>query len=142
METHKATIRRKRDDYRGRVVKATITDGVRYGEYINIDYRQDYTEYLKQQGLLVYACNWHPKGDPRVTWYIQGTPTALLQAVARGKAFNRTKRDGRKNFFTWRAKKYDEVYLAKECYDPNYSTCDFATFMTALPETYGKTKED
>ena len=143
METHKAKIiRRNRYDYRGCVVKATITDGVRYGENINIDYRRDYTEFLKQQGLLVYACNWHPQADPRVMWYIQGTPTQLRIAIERGQAFNRTKRDGRKNFFTWRGKKYDEVYLAKECYDPNYSTCDFATFMTALPETYGKTMED
>ena len=142
METHKATQRRKPGDYRGYVVKATITDGVRYGENINIDYRQDYTKFLKERGLLVYACNWHPQADPRVMWYIQGTPRELRIAIERGKDFNRTKRDGRKNFFTWRTKKYDEVYLAKECYDPNYSTCDFATFMTALPETYGKTKED
>ena len=139
METHK---RRKRDDYRGFVVKATITDGVRYGENINIDLREEYTEYLKQQGLLVYACNWHPQGDPRVTWYIQGTPAALLAAVARGKAFNTKKRDVWKTFFTWRTKKYSELYLAKECYDTKYSTCDFTTFMEALPETYGKIKKD
>ena len=141
MENHKTTIKRKkRDDYMGYVVKATITDGVRYGE--NIDYRQDYTEFLKQRGLLVYACNWYPQGDPRVMWYIQGTPTALKIAVERGKDFNIKKRDGRKGFFTWRTKKYDELYLAKECYDAKYSTCDFTTFMAALPETYGKTKKD
>ena len=141
METHKTTQRRrKQGDYRGYVLKATITDGVRYGE--NIDYRQDYTKFLKERGLLVYACNWHPKADPRVMWYIQGTPRQLRIAIERGKDFNRVKRNGTKNFFTWTTKKYDEVYLAKECYDPKYSTCDFATFMTALPKTYGKTKED
>ena len=143
METAKAKIRRRsKYDYRGCVVKALITDGVQCGEIINIDYRRDYTEFLKQQELLVYACNWHPQADPRVMWYIQGTPEQLRIAIERGQAFNRTKRDGRKNFFTWRSKKYNEVYFAKECYDPNYSTCDFTTFMTALPKTYRKTMED
>ena len=142
METRKAIMRRKRDDYRGYVLKATITDGVRYGENINIDYRQAYTKFLKERGLLVYACNWHPQSDPRVTWYIQGTPQALRVAIERGKDFNTQKRDGRKNFFTWRTKKYDELYLAKECYDAKYSTCDFTTFMAALAETYGKIKKD
>ena len=144
METAKAKIRRRRSkyDYRGCVVKALITDGVQCGEIINIDYRRDYTEFLKQQELLIYACNWHPQADPRVMWYIQGTPEQLRIAIERGQAFNRTKRDGRKNFFTWRSKKYNEVYLAKECYDPNYSTCDFTAFMTALPKTYEKTMED
>ena len=100
METAKAKIRRRRNryDYRGCVVKATITDGVRCGENINIDYRRDYAEFLKQRGLLVYACNWHPQGDPRVMWYIQGTPEQLNIAIERGRYFNITKRDGRKNF--------------------------------------------
>ena len=132
--------KRKRDDYRGRVIKATITDGVQYEK--NIDYRKDYTEFLKEHGLLVYACNWHPQGDPRVMWYIQGTARELKMVVERGKDFNTTKRDGRKNFFTWRAKNYDEVYLAKLTYDPNYSTCDFTTFMETLPKTYGEINED
>ena len=141
MESVKTKIkRRNRYDYRGCILKATITDGKyeKYGK--NMDYRRDYAEFLKQKGLLVYACNWYPEGDPRVMWYIQGTPEQLNIAINKGKYFNITKRDGQKNFFTFRTKKYDEVYLAKIPYDPNYSTCDFTTFMATLPETYGKTE--
>ena len=142
METAKAKIRRRRNryDYREYILKATITDG-KYEKYgYNIDYRSDYAEFLKEKGLLVYACNWYPEGDPRVMWYIQGTPEQINIAINKGKGFNRTKKNGQKNFFTFSTKKYDEVYLAKIPYDPNYSTCDFTTFMATLPETYGKTE--
>ena len=134
METAKGKIRRNRYDYRGYILKATITNGKHEDYGYDVDYRRIYADFLKEQELLVYACNWYPEGDPRVMWYIQGTPEQINIAIHKGKGFNMTK-----NFFTFRTKKYDEVYLAKIPYDPNYSTCDFTTFMAALPETYGKT---
>ena len=137
METAKGKIRRRRNryDYRGYILKATITNGKHEDYEYDVDYRRIYADFLKEQGLLAYACNWYPECDPRVMWYIQGTPEQINIAIHKGKGFNMAK-----NFFTFRTKKYDEVYLAKIPYDPNYSTCDFTTFMAALPETYGKTE--
>ena len=140
METAKGKKRRNRYDYRGYILKATITNGKHENYGYAVDYRRIYAEFLKEQELLVYACNWYPEGDPRVMWYIQGTQEQINITINKGKGFNRPKRDGGKNFFTFSTKKYDEVYLAKIPYDPNYSTCDFTTFMAALPETYGKTE--
>ena len=134
MESTKGKIRRRRmrGDCRGCILKATITNGV--------DYQRKYTDFLKEQDLLAYACSWYPEGDPRVLWYVQGTEKKLKMAIAEGQRYNNRKRDGGKNLFTYSTKKYNEVYLAKIPYDPNYSNCDFTTFMTALPETYEKTE--
>ena len=140
MESTKGKIRRMRGDCRGCILKATITNGEHEKWGYTVDYRRKYTNFLKEQELLAYACNWYPEGDPRVMWYVQGTEEKLKMAIAEGKRYNNRKRDGGKNLFTYSTKKYDEVYLAKIPYDPNYSNCDFTTFMTALPETYGNTE--
>ena len=130
--------RRMRGDCNGCILKATITDGAHRRLGYDVDYRRTYADYLKKQNLLAYACNYYSEGDPRILWYVQGTKEKLQMAIARGKLYNNKKRDGGKIVFTYATKKYDEVYLAKIPYDPNYSNCDFTTFMKTLPETYEK----
>ena len=133
--------RRMRGDCRGCILKATITNGAHEKWGYAVDYRHTYTDYLKKQNLLVYACNYYSEGDPRILWYVQGTNEKLQKAIYEGLRYNNRKRDGGKIVFTYATKKYDEVYLAKIPYDPNYSNCDFTTFMTALPETYEKNRK-
>ena len=141
METTKGKKRRRmRGDCRECILKATITNGERERFGYTVDYRRQFTDYLKEQDLLAYACNYYSEGDPRILWYVQGTNEKLQMAIYEGLRYNVRKRDGGKNIFTYCTKKYDEVYLAKIPYDPNYSNCDFTRFMTALPETYEKTE--
>ena len=139
MECQKGKIRRRRKgDCHGCILKATIRNGEFEICDLTVDFRRKYTDFLKEQGLLAYACNYYAEGDPRILWYIQGTKEKLEMAIYAGSRYNNRKRDGGKNVFTYATKKYDEVYLAKIPYDPNYSNCDFTTFMAALPETYGE----
>ena len=135
METTKEKKRRRRmrGDCRGCILKATITNGERERFGHTIDYRRIFADYLKEKDLLAYACNYYSEGDPRILWYVQGTRN-------QGQRYNNGKRNGEKNIFTYATKKYNEVYLAKIPYDPNYSNCDFTKFMTTLPETYEKTE--
>ena len=141
METNKGKKRRRmRGDCRGCILKATITNGERERLGYAVDYRRKFADYLKEQDLLAYACNYYSEGDPRILWYVQGTNEKLEKAIYEGRRYNMRKRVGDKNIFTYATKKYNEVYLAKIPYDPNYSNCDFTKFMTALPETYEKTE--
>ena len=140
MESTKGKIRRMRGDCRGCILKATITNGERERLGYTVDYRRKFADYLKEQDLLAYACNYYAEGDPRILWYIQGTREKLEMAIYAGSRYNNRTRDGGKNLFTYSTKKYEEVYLAKIPYDPSYSNCDFNTFMTALPKTYGTTE--
>ena len=132
--------RRMRGDCRRCILKATITNGERERFGHTIDYRRMFADYLKEKDLLAYACNYYSEGDPRILWYVQGTSEKLQMALYEGRRYNTIKRVGEKNIFTYATKKYNEVYLAKIPYDPNYSNCDFTTFMAALPETYEKTE--
>ena len=131
--------RRMRGNCQGCILKATISNGEREKFGHAVDYRHIFADYLKKQNLLGYACNYYSEGDPRILWYVQGTNEKLQMAIYEGLRYNNKKRDGCKNMFTYATKKYNEVYLAKIPYDPNYSNCDFTTFMTTLPETYEKT---
>ena len=141
METTKEKKRRRmRGDCRGCILKATLTNGERERFGHTIDYRRMFADYLKEKDLLAYACNYYSEGDPRILWYVQGTSEKLQKALYEGRRYNAIKRVGEKNIFTYATKKYNEVYLAKIPYDPNYSNCDFTTFMSALPETYEKTE--
>ena len=139
METTKGKKRRMKGDCGECILKVTITNGKRERWGYTVDYRRTYTDYLKKQNLLVYACNYYSEGDPRILWYIQGTHEKLQKAIYEGQHYNNGKRNGEKNIFSYSTKKYNEVRLAKIPYDPNYSNCDFTKFMTALPETYEKT---
>ena len=133
--------RRMRGDCRGCILKATITNGERERPGQIIDYRRIFADYLKKQNLLGYACNYYSEGDPRILWYVQGTNEKLQMAIYEGQGYNIIKRVGEKNIFKYATKKYNEVYLAKIPYDPNYSNCDFTTFMATVPETYGNLRE-
>ena len=140
MEGTKEKKRRMRGDCLGCILKATISNGEREKFGHAVDYRRRFADYLKENDLLGYACNYYSEGDPRILWYVQGTNEKLQMAIYEGQRYNNKKRDGGKNIFTYATKKYNEVYLAKIPYDPNYSNCDFTTFMTTLPETYEKTE--
>ena len=136
METNKGKKRRMKGDCRGCILKATITDGKRERWGHTVDHRRLYNDYLKKQNLLVYGCNYYSEGDPRILWYVQGPYVKLEKAIAEGHQYNNGKAVGEKNIFRYATKKYDEVLLPKIPYDPNYSNCDFPTFMAALEETY------
>ena len=129
-----------RGDCQGCILKATITNGEREKFGHTVDYRCIFTDYLKENDLLAYACNYYSEDDQRILWYVQGTNKKLQMAIYEGQRYNVIKRVGEKNIFTYATKKYNEVYLAKIPYDPNYSNCDFTTFMRTLPETYEKTE--
>ena len=137
METTKEKKRRRmRGDCQGCILKATITDGERERSGQTIDYRRIFADYLKEKNLLAYACNYYSEGDPRILWYVQGTNEKLQMALYEGLRLSNGTKKGEKNIFKYATKKYNEVYLPKIPYDPNYSNCDFTTFMTSLPETY------
>ena len=140
MESTKGKTRRMRGDCRGCILKATITNGAHERFGYAVDYRRDFTDYLKEQDLLAYACNYYTEGDPRILWYIQGTSNKLQMAIGKGKRYNNRKRDDGKNLFTYSTKKYEEVYLPTIPYYPSYSTCDLDTFSIGLLKTYGKTE--
>ena len=140
METTKVKKRRMRGDCRGCILKATITNGERERPWFTLDYWRMFADYLKEKDLLAYACNYYSESDPRILWYVQGTAEKLQKALYEGLGYNNGKKKGEKTIFTYSTKKYNEVYLPKIPYDPNYSNCDFTTFMGALPETYEKTE--
>ena len=141
MESNKGKIRRRmRGDCRGCILKATITNGERERLGYAVDYRRKFTDYLKEQDLLAYACNYYAESDPRILWYIQGTSKKLQMAIYEGSRYNNRRRDGGKNLFTYSTKKYEEVYLPTIPYDSSYSTCDLDTFTIALLKTYEKTE--
>ena len=97
MESTKGKIRRRtRGDCRGCILKATITNGAHEKWGYAVDYRREFTDYLKEQDLLAYACNYYAEGDPRILWYIQGTSNKLQMAIVKGSRYNNRKRDGGK----------------------------------------------
>ena len=137
METTKEKKRRRmRGDCHGRILKASIIDGERERSDQIIDYRRIFADYLKEKDLLAYACNSYPEGGRRILWYVQGTNEKLQMALYEGLRLSNGTKKGELRIFKYATKNYNEVYLPKIPYDPNYSTCDFTTFMDALPETY------
>ena len=77
--------RRMRGDCQGCILKATITNGERERSGQTIDYRRKFADYLKENDLLAYACNYYSEGDPRILWYVQGTNEKLQMAIYQGK---------------------------------------------------------